>query len=130
VRYLVRGSRPFGEIEAQVISALEHMGLLVQRTFSLHSAAGAAWEGAPCPGFSVLLVHSPLLPPAGFVLVTLYSQAGWAAIQAQIQPGPAEQHDRTGSCEGVAAAVASVLKLCDLELLAGPAGSDAGTDIL
>ena len=83
MEYIITASGPFAEIEEQVIRALEQHGLVVRKTFSLHSAAGGdvnSTEGRP--GYCVLMLYAAEAdcPPLG--LITLYERQGEIVIQA------------------------------------------------
>ena len=57
--YVITSDRPFDQIEAQTLDALEVQGFSVQRTFGLRSAAGASGNNASSsPGYSVLMLHA------------------------------------------------------------------------
>lgn len=83
MEYLITSERPFDEIEATSTGTLERHGFTVQRTFSLHSATGAAGAHRG-PGYSVLMIFraGAERPPVG--LLTLYEQGGRTIIRAAL----------------------------------------------
>jgi len=93
---------------------LEQQGLVVKRTFSLHSAAGGdvdLKEGKP--GYSVLMLYAAEAdcPPLG--LITLYEREGRIVIQTTAatsagQPPPAADAE----AELAAALMVGGLELC------------------
>ena len=93
MEYLVTANRPFEEIEALTMGALERQGLVVQRTFSLRSAVGtaggnaSALEGAGSgPGYSVLMLYAAGTPRRPLGLVTLYERGPWTVIYPVLTP--------------------------------------------
>ena len=81
MEYVITANRPFEETEALITRALEQQGLVVQRTFSLQSAVGAAGgntnilEGTgDSPGYSVLMLYGPGTPKRPLGLLTLYER--------------------------------------------------------
>jgi hypothetical protein len=89
MEYLILADRPFREIEAQTIRALQGQGFAVQRTFSLDSATvGASDEQHP--GFSVLMLYagSAIQQPLG--LLTIYGNAGQMVLKAMLKSSAQE----------------------------------------
>jgi hypothetical protein len=74
MEYVIRADRPFREIEAQTIEALERQEFAVRRTFSLAPACGDG--GGEALGYTVLLLYASgtQLQPLG--QVTLHQRRG------------------------------------------------------
>jgi hypothetical protein len=83
MEYVITSERPFGEIEALTRGALERHGFMVQQTFSLHSATGAA-DRPQQPGYGVFMLHDPgtLRQPLG--LLTLYRRGRQVVIRPML----------------------------------------------
>lgn len=130
MEYLVTANRPFEEIEALTITALERQGLVVQRTFSLRSALGAAGGNAgtlkgtgSSPGYSVLMLYASGTPRRPLGLITLYERGRRTVINPVLTPmgngRPASPIDsgKTASADLVAKVVAALV-LSGLEFCA------------
>lgn len=130
MEYLVTANRPFEEIEALTITALERQGLVVQRTFSLRSALGAAGGNAgtlkgtgSSPGYSVLMLYASGTPRRPLGLITLYERGRRTVINPVLTPlengRPASPMDsrKTASADLHAKLVAA-LELSGLEFCA------------
>ncbi len=129
MEYVITARRPFEETEALVIAALRQQGLLVQRTFSLRSAAGAAEESASTPrgtgsspGYSVLMLYALGTPRRPIGLLTLYERDRRTVIKPVIMPveyprpespmGEAQLAPEDADADLVAALVLGGLELC------------------
>jgi len=85
MEYLIAAGRPFQEIEARTISALQREGFTVQRTFSLDSVTTVAGDDL-YPGFSVLMLYAERAPQQPLGLLTLYEQqAGQMVLRATLR---------------------------------------------
>ena len=80
MEFVVTARRPFEEIEAQTIDALEQQGFVVRCTFSLRSATGLGSTGRN-PGYSVLLLYASGLEQKPLGLVTLYERGEETVIR-------------------------------------------------
>ena len=84
MEYVIAADRPFQEMEAQTIRALQPHGFEVQRTFSLDSATTGAGSGTH-PGFSVLMLYAKKPPRQPLGVLTLYGQAGQTVLKATFE---------------------------------------------
>jgi len=85
MEYLIAADRPFQEIEARTIRALQSQGFTVQRTFSLDSVTAVAGNGQH-PGFSVLMLYAERARQQPLGLLTLYGQqAGQMVLTATLR---------------------------------------------
>jgi hypothetical protein len=111
MEYLITADRPFEEIEARTIDALERGGFVVRRTFSLHSATAAAEGGTDGdPGYSVLMLYASGARQQPLGLVTVYERGDRIAVQPVLtSPGPGSQDVHA---ELVAALALGGLHLC------------------
>lgn len=131
--YEFTANRPFDEIEARVIEALEQQGFTVQRTFSLHSVTGAgSGGGGGNPGYTVLLLGTPDAPRLPLAVITLYETAGRAAIRSVAMLPTADEPCPPPLILDIQAKVVAALTLGGLDFCVraarGDGCVDAGTD--
>ena len=81
MEYEITAERPFREIEAQTIDALERVGFMVQCTFRLVPAGGGA--GRQEPGYSVLLLYSSGAQSRPLGQVTLHERGTKVVLGSQ-----------------------------------------------
>ena len=82
MEYVITANRPFADIEAETVAALERRGVVVRRTFSLRAATGVAdSNGGGTPGYSVLMLYASNDQPHPLGLVTLYERGGRTVIK-------------------------------------------------
>ena len=82
MEYMITANRPFAEIEAETVAALERRGVVVRRTFSLRVATGvASSDSGGTPGYSILMLYAPSGQPHPLGLVTLYERGGRTVIK-------------------------------------------------
>lgn len=131
MQYVITANRPFEETEALITDALEQQGLVVQRTFSLHSVVGAAGESAGnpqgtgnSPGYSVLMLYASGNPRRPLGLLTLYERGRRTIIDPVLTPvengrpassigvGKPTPADADTDADLVAALVLSGLEFC------------------
>ncbi len=125
MEYVVTTNRPFQAVEAQAIGALERHGFLVQRTFSLHSAARPEREGiGGNPGYSVLMLYGHGEQYQPLALVTLYEWQGQTVIES-LSPSLMARQQLALDPMDVEAELAAALSLGGLEFCVKAAG---GTD--
>lgn len=93
MEYVITADRSFEEIEALTADALEKQGLVVQRTFSLRSAVGAAGGSTrtlqgtgSSPGYSVLMIYASGTPKRPLGLLTLYERGERTVISPVLTP--------------------------------------------
>jgi YHS domain-containing protein len=127
MEYVITCDRPFDEIEALTIDALERRGLGVNRTFSLRSAI--SWgrmdskDVGSSPGYSVLMLFEIDDRKRPLGLLTLYERGGRTVIKPVLSPEDnrqarlhdAEQVSDVGAdthAELVAALMLSGLRFC------------------
>ncbi len=112
MEYVVTSGRPFEEVEALTVAALERQGMEVQRTFSLHSAVEGrtpATEGAGSNlGYSVLMLHSSGVQRQPLGLLTLYQRGERTVIHPVLALPAGEDVD----ADLVMALVLSGLEFC------------------
>jgi hypothetical protein len=83
MEYVITADRPFQQIEAQTIHALEQGGFLVHRTFSLGSVETADDGGKlQSPGYTVLMLYRSTPQPHPLGLVTIYERCGQTVLEA------------------------------------------------
>lgn len=123
MEYVITSEQSFDEIEALTITALERHGLVVHRTFSLHSAAGTRTKAAEytqgSPGFSVLMLYTAgrLSQPVG--LFTLYQRGARTVIVPALTADSADMD----------ADLVGALLLADLGLCVEVSGSERCSDV-
>jgi hypothetical protein len=121
MEYVVTANRPFEEIETQAISALEQQGFGVQRSFSLHSAAGTGGSaGVASPGYSVLLLYTPGTERQLLGLVTLYERQGRTVIGSRLTAQAEKQRETSRGSEDLEADLVAALLLGGLDLCVDP----------
>jgi hypothetical protein len=123
MEYVITADRPFEQIEAQAIDALERQGFLVRRTFSLGSVSDG--RDAPGPGYSVLMLYAAEGLGGPLALITLYERQEQTVICSLLIP-PADRQSRPLSGgEDVGAELVVALALGGLEFCVD-AGEGAG----
>jgi hypothetical protein len=106
MEFVVTARRPFEEIEAQTIDALEQQGFVVRCTFSLRSATGSGSSSAGRnPGYSVLLLYASGLEQKPLGLVTLYERGEKTVIRPGQVLAPAASGGQDAGADLVAALV-------------------------
>lgn len=112
MEYVVTSGRCFEEVEALTVAALERQGVVVQRTFSLHSAVEGstpAIEGTGSnPGYSVLMLHTSGVQRRPLGLLTLYQRGERTVIRPVLAQPMGEDMD----ADLVMALVLSGLEFC------------------
>jgi hypothetical protein len=109
MEYVITADRPFEEIEAQTIEALERWGFVVQRTFSLRSAIRTEIGGTgEKPGYSVLMLYASDSQRRPLGLVTLYERGERTVISAV----PASPDGTDENADLVAALILGGLEFC------------------
>ena len=117
MEYVITASRPFGEIEAKTIGALEQRGFVVRRTFSLHSATGGD-DSSPGrrPGYSVLMLYAAGAQRQPLGLVMLYQQGKQTVINPVLTAPSASQAEPAPGSEDADAELIAALVLAGLDL--------------
>jgi YHS domain-containing protein len=112
MEYVVTSGHPFEEVESLTAAALERQGIVVQRTFSLHSAVQGstpAIEGtAGNPGYSVLMLYTSGVQRRSLGLLTLYQRGERTVIRPVLAQPMGEDMD----ADLVAALVLGGIELC------------------
>jgi hypothetical protein len=130
MEYVVTANRPFGQIEARTIAALEEWGFAVQRTFSLDAATGAGGarvQGGP--SYCVLMLYALGDERRPLGLITIYEREGRTVINPAVVPPfdtPSRQVPRD---EDIGAELAAALALSGLELCIHTAGGTECIDL-
>jgi YHS domain-containing protein len=112
MEYVVTSGRSFEEVEALTVAALERQGIVVQQTFSLHSAVEGstpAIEGTGSnPGYSVWMLHTSGVQQRPLGLLTLYQRGEQTVINPVLAQPAGEDMD----ADLVMALVLGGLELC------------------
>ena len=114
MEYVITTARPLEEIETLTKGALERHGFSVQRTFSLHSATGAA-SGQGQPGYTVFLLYGPGAEQQPLGLLTLYRRGQQTVISPTLSPMADADVD---------ANLVGALVLADLEVCVDTVGAE------
>lgn len=119
MEYIVTSDQPFEEIEALTIATLERQGLVIRRTFSLHSAVvgrpAASKRASGNPGYSILMLHGAGVQGRPLGSLTLYRRGERTVIiPALTSPADAD----------VEADLVAALVLGDLEFCMEVAGAE------
>jgi hypothetical protein len=136
MEYLINSNRPFQEVEARTVEALQQAGFLVHPTFRLTpTASDTNGESEPRdrghtdnredPGYTVLMLYrsGPVQSPLG--LVTLYGRGGRLVLRSQLEVSEAGQAGPPGKVQDVEAELAAALSEGDLDFCVHTArGSD------
>lgn len=116
MEYVITADRPFQQIEAQTIDALEQGGFLVHRTFSLGSVETASDGGKlQSPGYTVLMLYRSTPQPHPLGLVTLYERCGQTVLEALLTSYAASEVQGHSGAQDVEAELAVALSLGGLD---------------
>lgn len=116
MEYVIAADRPFQQIEAQTIDALEQGGFLVYRTFSLGSVGTAGDSGRlQSPGYTVLMLYRSGPQPHPLGLVTLYERCGQTVLEALLPSYAASEAQGRSGAQDVEAELAVALSLGGLD---------------
>jgi hypothetical protein len=107
MKYVITTERPFPEIEILAIGALERLGIVVKRTFSLHSATRTE-SASRNPGYSVFMIYGTGASQQSRGLLTIYQRGG----RTVINPVLTSQADVDLDADLVAALTVSGLEFC------------------
>jgi YHS domain-containing protein len=108
MEYVITTDRPFDEIEAVTIDALQSQGLVVQSTFRLRSAVGTP-GGDAGPGYTVMMLYAPGVQRRSLGLLTLYEHGRWIVIKSLLTPAGVEQISSPGTRNAAADADADLV---------------------
>lgn len=127
MEYLISSDRPFHEIEARTLEALQQAGFLVQRTFRLAPAAvdedgDSPGDGRLYPGYSVLMLHRSGPPQSPVGLVTLYERGEQVALKALLASPVTGETWQPCEIQDVEAELAVALSLGGLDFCVLAAG--------
>jgi hypothetical protein len=116
MEYVITAGRPFQQIEAQTIDALEQGGFLVHRTFSLGSVMAADEGGRlQSPGYTVLMLYRSSPQPHPLGLVTLCERGGQTVLESLLTSYAAGEPQGLSGAQDVEAELAVALSLGGLD---------------
>lgn len=140
MEYLINSNKPFQDIEAQAVEALQQAGFLVRSTFRLSpSASSASGKGEPCssshednredPGYTVLMLYRSGSVQSPLGLVTLYGWDGQAVLRSQLELSGPDKVEHPGKVQDIEAELAAALSQGDLDFCVHTAGGNECIDL-